>query len=275
MRFARSLAGVVLTVVVGSGWGPPQKTEKPSDLALKEKGLTKTATVYTIEDEKPVLARMKEARTAYSAFAAMASQHSMHEELAQQARQLEDQRTELQGQIDDVNQRIGEMSSSSSQGPGGGGPGGGGGGGGPGGMMGNRNSSPVSPLTIERDQLKSALAEVAAQQKTIKNQSPQAKDTKALEARVKQAEETIKAMLAELRTQVDDVLKKYTELGNDAAVKKALAEAKAGNPKLHLGPSDAFNSGVKELAKAEQHFLGKRTAVASKSAAKKKSRAKK
>ena len=263
MRLDRSLAWVVLTVAVGSGWGPPQKADRPADIALKEKGLTKTGTVYTIEDEKPVLARMKEARTGYQAFAAMSSQQSMHEELARKGAQLEDQRAELQSQLEEINQRIGEMAA----GPGNQGPPGG-----RGGPGGTGNQASVSPLTIERDQLKNALAEVTAQQRTVKNTLLPAKDVAAMDAKVKKAEETLKGILTDLRTQVDAVTKKYSDLGEDGDVRKLLAEAKQGNPKLRLGPSDAFAGGNKELAKAEQQFLGKRTSVVS---TKKKAKSKK
>lgn len=271
MRFRRSIRLPLAFVVLAAGWASPRKDDSASDQILKDKGLTKSATVFAIEEEKPVLARMKEARAAYTAYAAMAEQHTVHQELAQRAGHLEEQRAELQGQVDDLNQRIGETQTGGiGQGPGGGG---GGGGGGPGGGMGGgQGRAFTSPLTIERDQIKRALAEVVAEQKTVKNQSPQAKDTTTLEARVKRAEETFKTALADLRKQVDEVRKKYADLDSDETVRKALAEVKKGNPKLHLGPSDAFLAGMKELDKAEQRFLGKRTTA---TVSKKRTRAKK
>lgn len=267
MRFRRSVPGVILTMAVAAGWGPPQKAEKPSDLALKGKGLTKAGTAYTIEAEKPVLAKMKEARTTYAAFAAMSGQQAVHQELGMRATQLEEQRAELQSQLDDLNQRISDSGGMDHQGPPGGG--GGPGGGGPGGMM---SRSVSSPLTMERDQLKAILAGVTSEQKTVRNQSPQAKDTAALEARIKKADEAVQTALADLRKQVDQVLKQYADLEADPAVKAALAEAKKGNARLHLGPSDSFNAGVKDLAKSEKQILGKWTTAAT---AKKKARSKK
>ena len=256
MRFNRSTCLPLVCVVLAAGWASPAKDDSPNDQALKDKGLTKAGTVFAVEDEKPVLAKMKEARAAYAAYAALAEQHTVHQELAQRAGHLEEQRAELQGQIDDLNLRIGETQTAGiGQGPGGGG-----------------GRAFLSPLTIERDQLKRALAEVAAEQKTVRNQSPQARDTAALEARVKRADEVFRATLADLRKQVDEIRKKYADLDNDETVRQALAEVKKGNPKLHLGPSDAFLAGMKELDKAEQRFLGKRTTTA---VSKKRTRAKK
>ncbi len=268
MRFARACGLPLLLVALNVGWAPPRE-ETAAERALREKGLTKSATAFVIEDEKPVLAKMKEARAASHAYAAMSDQHATHQQLAQQAGQLEEQRAELQTQVDQLNQQIGENNTSQ---PNPGPPGGGGMGGMGGGPNGFPGRSVVSPLTIQRDQLKATLAEVTTEQKRIKNQSPLPKDTTALEARVKRAEETLKELLADLRKQVDDVKQKYADLDGDATVKQALGEAKKGNPKLHIGPSDGFNSGVKELTLAERQFLGKRPAAA---ISKKKSRSKK
>ena len=275
MHFARSVCVPLVLVVLGAGWDTPKKPDSVSDLTLKDKGLIKTGTAYVIEDEKPVLVKMKEARTSFSAYAAMSGQQVQHEELAAHATQLEEQRGDLQAQLDDVTQRISDAATNpNNSGPPGGvggmggmrGMGGAGMGGGPGGQ------ATVTPLTIERDRLKSVLAEVTAEQKKTRNQMPQAKDTASLDARVKKADETFKAILADLRKQVDEVVKKYVDLENDETVKSALAEAKKGNSKLHLGPSDSFVAGTKELSKAEQRFLGKRTTTA---VAKKKAKAKK
>ena len=65
-----------------------------------------------------------------------------------------------------------------------------------------------------------------------------------------------------LRPMVDEVTKKYAELGADEAVKGALdVVKKASKLKLKLGPSDAFLAASKELDGAERRFLGKKTAV--------------
>ena len=226
---------------------------RTTDPALKEKGLTKVGTVFVIDAEKPVLAKWKETRASFAAYAAMSDQQTANQQLADRASQLEENRANLQSQLEDLNLRIGDQGSTGGNNS----PGGFGGGGFPG------RSFP-SPLIGERNQIKAMLAEVTAEQKTLKNQSPQAKDNASLDNRVKRAEETFKAALGELRTQMDEVKKKYTDLEADPVVKPVLADAKKANPKLRIGPSDSFNSASKELDKAEQRFLGKKATVVSK-----------
>ena len=244
---------IVAMVLLAAGWGPPSRVDRPSDLALQAKGLKKVGTTYILGSEQPVLAKMNEARQAYAGFAALTSQQLMHQELAERTSHLAAQQVELQSQLDELNQRITDSGNTNS-GPGpmsGGGPG----------RTMPGGSASVTPLTIERDQLKAMLAATTAQQKTIRNQSPQAKDTATLDTNVKQADETNKTLLADLRTQVDAVTKAYANLAADDAVKQALAESKKENPKLHLGPSDAFLAGARALAKSERVILNKTTPV--------------
>ena len=110
-----------------------------------------------------------------------------------------------------------------------------------------------------------ALAEIGQAQQSLKAQAIQPKDKTALDTDVKKKEEAFKTALTELRKQVDEVTKKYSELGADETVKKAIDEMKkAGRVKENLGPSDNFLAGVKELDQAERQFLGKRTPAESK-----------
>ena len=276
MRRDHSSQIVGLLLLTSLGFASPRQEESPSDQPLRAKGLTKVGTVYLLDAEKPVLASFKEARATFAAFAAMSNQQTTALQLATQATQLEEQRTLMQAQIDELNQRIGDNGGSGTTGTGsgpGGSLGGPGGGGGPG--SGGMASRSYSPLTVERDQLKAALSEVTAQQKTIKNQSPLAKDVTSLDARVEKAQEEFKANLVKLRSQVDEVIKLYNDLSAEEAVKQPLAEAKKRNPKIRIGPSDTFNAGVKELVKAESRFLGKKVVTTSTSSSKRKTRSKK
>lgn len=265
MRRDRNLPLPLVLVALAAGWAAPRPDESPAAPALKARGLAKSGTAYTIEAERPVLAKLKEARTAFAAYAATVDQQARQRELAQQVDQIEEQRAELQAQVDDLNLRISDNAGAGSTnqglpggGPGGGGPGGGGAG--PGGMTGR---GLTSPLTIRRDQLKLMLNQVAAEQRRLKGRVPSAKETEAVESRVKSADEQFKNALGDLRKLVDAVKQQYADLAADEAVKAALAEARKANPKIHLGPSDALTAGVRELEKAEQRFLGKRTTAVS------------
>lgn len=275
MRRVRSILLPPLLVALHAGWAAPRADDPAYVAALKSKGLTKAGTAFVLDDEKPVLAKLKEARAAFNAYAALGGEQSRAQELAQQAGQLEEQRAALQAQLDELNEQIGTSpGGSTGTGPSpGGGPGGGGPGGGPGGGMPGR--AMTSPLTTRRDQVRQMLAQVAAEQKAVKAQAPAAKDAEKLDQRVQKADEAFKATLADLRTRVDAVRQAYAALAVDAVAAPALAEAKRANPRLHLGPSDALNAGARELERAEQRFLGKRTATAPRRGQAAKARAKK
>lgn len=255
-----------LLALAGAGFAPPS-AENPTDAALKDRGLTKAGTVYTIEAEKPALAKLKDARAAFQAYAALSGEKGKHEELAAQSAQLEENRANLQSRLDALNLQVAADGGNPNNGPGGLGPGGTGGIGGLGGF--GIPGQTVSPQAQERDQVRAALAQVTAEQRTVKNQSPQPKDSTALEERIKKAEQAFKTTLGELRTQVDEVRKKYADLEADDSVKTLLADAKKANSKNRIGPSDTLNNGIKELEKAERQFLGKKPAAGPSSPARK------
>ena len=253
MRFELPLSLVLLLGVIGSSWGSPPTEDPAVDSPLKDKGLTKQGYVYVLDAEKPVLAKLKEARTSFATYASMSDQQLTTQQLAERGSQLEQTRSQIQNQMADLNQRIAEQRATTPlQSYGGFG-------------RGTVSGTPFdSPLVAERNQLQGALAEITKEQNLIKSQTPQGKQDAALASKVKEAEDTFKATLGELRKQVDEVKKKYSELDADQAVKDALKEAKKGNSKNRLGPSDAFNTGAKELEKAEKQFFGKKSSAGSK-----------
>jgi hypothetical protein len=245
---------VFVSLGFGSGWGGNSATggDSAAEVALKGKGLSKAGRVFVIEDEKPVLAKIKDVRASYSAYASAADKQAAFERYEVQSAQLADQQTELKSNLDDLNQRLIELATLST----GNGPQRQGSGGGVG---------PNSPLALQRDQVKAALAEVTFAQKTLKSEAPVVKDKAALGEEVKAKGEAFKSALTELRGMVDKVTKKYDELGADESVKKSLAELeKAAKAKIKLGPSDPFLAGVKELDQAERRFLGKKPATPAK-----------
>ncbi len=67
MRLAHTLSLLLLLNSVGTIWASPPGEDSPSDLALKEKRLTKVSNVYVLEAEKPVLAKLKDARSSFIA----------------------------------------------------------------------------------------------------------------------------------------------------------------------------------------------------------------
>ena len=246
MRLDRLFCLTLLLASMVPTWASIRAEDTPTDLALKAKGLAKVSNVYVIEAEKPVLAKLKEARTSFAAYASVSDQQATTQQLNERSTQLDQNRNELQSQMADLNQRINEQQASSPAQTYGGF-----------GRTGFPGTGTDSPLVAERDRVRMALVEVSTEQNVIKSQMPQGNELRAQGAKLKQAEDSLKATLADLRKQVDEVKKKYADLDAEDAVKNAIKEGKKTNNKLRLGPSDAFNTGAKELDKAEQNFLGK------------------
>ena len=259
MMLGRSVGLPLLVLILASNGSPARGGDSAAESILKQKGLTKTGHTFIIEDEKPVLAKMKEIRVVFAGYVSVAEKQAAAEQVAMQSAQLEEHRVELQSNLDDLNQQIaiqGTGMSNSSYGRG---------------RYNVRQTAANNPVLAEKAQMTAALAEIGQTQKMLKSQMPQPKDKAALDADVKKKQDAFKSALSDLRTQVDEVTRKYADLGADETVKKSIDDLmKASKAKVNLGPSDAFLAGVKELDQAERQFLGKRTPAASKKTAKSK-----
>jgi hypothetical protein len=250
----------LLFLILGSSWGTSLAGDSASETTLKGKGLTKSSSTWVIEDEKPVLASMKEAAAVFKSYAQVADRQAEAEGLTEQSKMLDQQRTEVQNNLTVLNQQIAQMPN-------------------PAAGMNSRNAryyqqTPANnPLLAQRSQLSTALAEVNQTQKVIKTQIPSAKDKASLDAEVSKRKEAFKTTLEDLRKQIDEVNKKYADLAADESVKKSIEDlAKTTHAKVKLGPSTAFAAVVKEVDQAERKYLGKHAPTA---AAKKKAKAKK
>src|ERR1700722_16383477 len=98
MRPDRSfgLSLMILILGLGSNWSTALGGDSAAETALKQKGLTKTGHTFLIEDEKPVLDKMKEVRGIFASYATAAEKQASVEQMAMQSAQLDQQRTELQ-----------------------------------------------------------------------------------------------------------------------------------------------------------------------------------
>jgi hypothetical protein len=253
MRRDRSVGLPLLLIILGSGWVPSRGADSAAESALKEKGLAKSGHTFVIEAEKPVLAKMKEARGVFASYATAAEKLAAAEQMATQSTQLEGQRVELQSNLNALNQQIaiqGTGTPNASYGRG---------------RSNVQQTAANNPVLAQKAAMTAALAEISQTQKMMKSQLPQPKEKAALEDDLKKKQEAFKSALSDLRQQVDEVTKKYTDLGADETVKKSIDDlVKASKAKVNLGPSDAFLAGVKELDRAERQFLGKKTPAASK-----------
>jgi hypothetical protein len=239
MRLNHPVGLPLLFVVIGSGW--TRGADSPAVSTLKEKGLTRSGITLVIEAEKPVLAKIKEARAAFAAYAVAG-------QVATRLTQLEERRVALEGNLNDLNQQINEQGyaqAGNSPGPG---------------INNLAQSGILSQMIAQRNLIKNTLAEANLEEKTFKAEAPQGKDHTALDEDAKKKAEECKAAVAGLRPMVDEVTKKYADLGADGSVKAAIGELeKATKANLKLGPSDAFKAGVKTLEHAERKLLGKKT----------------
>jgi hypothetical protein len=250
MSLNRSVGLSLLFVILGSVGAESRAGDSAAESALKAKGLTKTGHTFVIEDEKPVLEKFKEVRGVFESYAAVAEKQAAIEQMAMQSAQLEAARAETQANLNMLNQQINATGAARP-------------------IRSGRYSMPQNasnnPMLAQRAEMTAALAEIGQNQRVLKAQATPAKDKTALDADVKKKGDAFKTALTELREQVDEVTKKYADLGADETVKKSIEDlAKATKAKVNLGPSDTFLAGVKELDKAERQFLGKKPASATK-----------
>ena len=245
MRPDRLVGIAVLVVALGPARGSAMAGDSIPEAKLKVKGLTREGRVFVhAEAEKPVVARMREVRgTTFAAFAKAAEKQAAAETVQMQAMQLDQQRLELQANLNLLNQQINAQNSSMG-----------------GGRYARAARSMPNPLKAEQQQMTAALNQTTAMQRSVKSQIPSAKDKGIIDDEVKKKAEAFKVDLTELRKMVDEVTKKYADLAADESVKKWIDELqKAGHATMKLGPSEAFARDMKELDQAERQFLGKRT----------------
>jgi hypothetical protein len=234
----------LLLVCLGLVEGQANGGDSEFEAALKAKGLSKTLSTWVIEDEKPVLAAMKEARAVFYSFAQVAERKSAAELLAAQSKMLDAQRAELQSNLNVLNQQIAQMPNPATG-------------------MGRqakyyKQTAANNPLLAQKSQLQAALTETNQTQQAIKSQIPAPKDKATIDAEVKNKQEAFKTTLTDLRKQIDEVTKKYEALAADETVKKSIDHLKESTKaKVKLGPSDHFLAMMKEVDKAEQLYLGK------------------
>ena len=257
MKRNRSVGLPLLALILASSSSTARGGDSAAELALKEKGLTRTGHTFVLEEaEKPVLDKMKEVRGVFAVYATAAEKLAAAEQMAMQSTQLEAQRVELQADLNALNQQIavqGTGASSSYYGRG---------------RYNVRQTAANNPVLAQKAQMTAALAEIGQTQKMLKSQMPQPREKAALTDDLKKKQEAYKLALSDLREKVDEVIKKYADLGAEETVKKSIDDlVKASKAKVNLGPSDTFLAGMKELDRAERQFLGKKSPAASKKTA--------
>lgn len=250
MGQVRSLRLLLLIALVGSGgdrsWGGDSAAEK----ALNEKGLLRTGHTFVIEDEKPVLEKLKDVRGVFASFATIAEKRAEAEQMTMQSAMLDQDRAELQANLNMLNQEISATGAAAPI------------------RMGRRSIQQTAnnnPLLAQKAQMTTTLAQIGQTQQALRSRALPSKDKAALDADVKKKADDFKTALEDFRKEVDKVTKKYDELGADSTVKKAIDDLwNASKAKVNLGPSDAFHAMMKELDQAEHRFLGKKTSATSK-----------
>lgn len=252
----RRLVGLWLlgwSVGLGGSW--TFAGDSLAEQALKAKGLTKVARVFSdAEAEKPVLEKFKSAGPVLAAYSAAAEKQAMAEQIPMAVAQLQQERQALQANLNMLNHQVSTQHSGRS------------------GRM-ARSMGPT-PAQIEQQQVSAMMKQVTANENALKSKIPSAKDKAAIDGQAREKAEALKATMAELRTVVDDITKKYAEMKVDESVRKSLLELeKSTHAPLTIGPSALLAAGIRDLEHAERQFLGKNPAKASSSHAKKKASA--
>lgn len=224
--------------------------DPPAMAVVKQNRLAKSGVTFVVEGETPVLAKVKELKALYAEYVAAASKHSAAEQLTTHLAQLDGRRTELQRNLDELNQRINEqgflqVNSSSRPGP----------------SFTNGARGALSPWIAQRDLVRNALGEVSQEQAALKPQATRVKDISTSAEDVKAKADACKPAVDELRPMIADVTRKYAELEAIASLKAAIGElATASRANLKLGPSEAFRSAVKAVDEAERRLYRKPSA---------------
>lgn len=113
-----------------------------------------------------------------------------------------------------------------------------------------RNNTDASNIVVSR--LNALVAEIELRRKSDDPDDA----TKAVRAKLSKARESYVEVVLNMRQAVDKARKVYKELATDTAVAAAIAEAGKDAEKAYaLGPSKAFENGVKRLEKLEETVL--------------------
>jgi hypothetical protein len=219
---------------------------------LQTKGLTKSGVNFILDAEKPAMEKLREVRTLLADYDKAVARKVEAEQTSRELAQLAEWKSQLQDTVSGLNQLINEqgyqrLAAASSRGNGpqfqGGGTAG--------------QSGHLQQLIQQRNVAQFRLAEVGSAQNSVEAQ-PTTTDVTALDDRVKKRREDLEAAVAEVRPMVDDVLKRYSELGSDPEVKAAVnVGERATRADLKLGPSEGFRTAVKTLEQAERKLTGK------------------
>ncbi len=250
MRINPFLAPATGFVLILCGILPPSTYagDPVAEARLAHKGLTRSGHAFVVEAEAPILEKMKLLKVALSAYNASVQRRTEAEQVGAEVAQIEQQRTQLLSDLDDLTQQIDLQAGQSL----------GGFGRGPGPNNFSQNSFP-SQAIAQKLRLKGNLAQLRLQEQRVREQAPQGQDREDLDETYREQKEKLRTLINELRPEVDGLRRQYADLAADAMVKQALADAKRA-ARVKLGPSDAFLAGETLLARVERAVLGKSAA---------------
>jgi len=241
-------AGATLATVLAAF--APADDPAAAEAVLTGQGLARAGNTYSLEAEKPVLAKIAEFKPVFAKFAAAIEQQNAVEQDAARMIQLEQQRILTQANIENLTAQVNNMIRPSTSGNN---------------RVGqNQYANEQGTILGQRRELMMSLGPIGQEADMIRLRQPsqRAKDDLAAELKARREEYTKAAK--EVRPMVADVLKKYDEVAKDDKVKAALSELKRTKlAKLKIGPSDPFVAAVRQLDQAERMIpTGGKTSMA-------------
>jgi hypothetical protein len=242
--------------------GPAPGADKAqSEQVLKKQGLKEAGTLFILDkDESGFQDKLLEARRSGKelTYALMQQRGSFSEqEYKEMINQLNTGISQLRNQINAVNQQLGRIQPRNY-------------GRFRSGYLNNYVAEEAAELQMYRTQLQAELNQDTYFLNQLRSQPFDPKAKQKVEAEVRDRREAYHSALLEVRKLADSTSEKYTALGKNDQVKKALDDlGRNARTKPKLGPSRAFQTSVKLLERLEREESGDQKADSQAKAARK------
>jgi hypothetical protein len=240
-RFRRPLPRIVLlfaTVIACIGGDQARAADDPSEQVLKKNQLRMVGSLAIADTEAPIKSKLTEARRTAQRLRSLQIQQSstMSAEERQKAiGSLNDQIGQLRNELNAVTQQMNQIPRMRGR------------------MVNNYAQAQFTELQAYRASIQVELSQEAAVLSQLKSPSADPKAKEKLDADIRDKTEAYHQALLDLRKLVDETSQKYSELGQNEEVSKALQTLSKGRKdKLKLGPSHDFTANVRLLEKLEK-----------------------
>ena len=224
----------------------------PAEKLLIKKGLTRDDRKFLFaEDENAVIEKYKQTQELYAEYQAAMKKYAAILQYDQTVQAAESQRQALQMEINSIQMELNNTPLNYNS------------------RMRAMQNAAQAPYRQQQNVDRAAMNQINAQVQAFKQQGPKAEERKAAPADYDRTRKAYIASVKELDELVAPLLGKYHELGQDQAVKDALADIRLRTTQnVKLGPS----AQVLAASKVIQHMKSMKALPSSKPASKKKAK---